>query len=155
MLPYHFQSEDFALSEDGIHLLRNKFNFKTISYDQVTNATMQKAVEIKRPMVILVAGILMLVFAVKQILWVFWMFNNPHESRIYIESIVVPVIPGLLGIYCVYSAIRKGPVLTVAADKATYKLRLRAIEKGNQLPELTKYLDAKLKLRLHISPSIS
>jgi hypothetical protein len=139
MTPYQFHSEDFALSKAGIHLIRNKFNFETIDYDEVTKAHIRREAEIKRPTIILCLGIAMIFFAVRQALWAWGLF-----------SIVMPVIAGALGIYCVYSALKKGPVLKIVAGNKIYKLRLRSIIKGNQYPGLANYLETKLGSKLNI-----
>src|SRR5215475_14273916 len=59
MPPYHLQSEDFALSDEGVHLLRSGFNFKTIPYNEIKQATLRRDVEIKRPLIILCLGLAM------------------------------------------------------------------------------------------------
>jgi len=155
MTPYQFQSEDFALSDTGIHLLRNKFNFKTISYDEVTKASILRGSEIKRPLIILLLGIAMIVFAIKQSLYVYWLFTNPRAYTIYIESIVIPVIPAALGIYCLFSALKKAPVFKLEDGKMSHKLRLRSFLKNNQYPELRSYLNTKLGPRLYVANDVN
>jgi len=47
MTPSQFQSDDFSLSETGIHLLRNNFNFKTLSYAEITRARVTWSVRLR------------------------------------------------------------------------------------------------------------
>ena len=131
MTPYQFQFEDFALSDEGVHLLRNRFNFKTIAYDQIETAIVDRRTEIKNALLVFILGAVMLCFAFYQSRWVFQLFNDPHTYKIYIESIVIPLFPAALGIYCIYIALRKGPVLILKEQGETHTLRLRtAVKKG-------------------------
>jgi len=154
MNPYHLQVEDFALSEKGIHLLRNNFNFKTVGYNDVKSATVTKATEVRNAPIILCLGIAMLLFAFYQSRWVLYLFSDPSVHRIYIESIILPLIATSLGIYCVYSSLRKGPILKLEDEHTTHKLRLREIYKKKMVPEFEKFLRDQLGPRLLIDPSI-
>ena len=44
---YDIHAKDFALSADGVHLLRNRFNYKTISFNDINAAGFKRAVETK------------------------------------------------------------------------------------------------------------
>ncbi len=145
---YQFQSEDFALSDSGIHLLRNRFNFKTIPYEEIKNAAIEKTTEIKNAPIILVLGVLMVCFSFYQCLWVVELFTNPQLHPISIEAIVLPIIPAFLGVYCMYIALKKGPVLTLEEGNKKHKLRLRSVVKNNLTLEFEKYLNSKLGIRL-------
>jgi len=150
MNPYQFQSEDFALSADGVHLLRNRYNFKTITYDEINEAVIERSAEIRNAPVTLILGILMVLFAFYQSRWVIGLFIHP-EGTIYIESIVLPVIPAFLGIYCIYIAIRKGPMLRLETETKSHKMRLRSFFKNDQSIELEKYLAQHLGSRLCVN----
>jgi hypothetical protein len=58
------------------------------------------------------------------------------------------VIPAFLGVYCIYTAIRKGPVLILEEGPRKYKLRLRQVVKNNLALDLEKHLDSYLGGRL-------
>ena len=144
MNPYHYQSEDFALSDDGVHLLRNRYNYKTIAYSEVEKATIRRAVEVKNSPVLLALGTIFLAFAFYQSRWVIDLFNDPTVYHIYIESIVLPVLPAAIGVYCLYTGLRKGPVLLLSIGNSVQKLRLRSLYKQGVMPDVEKYLDRKL-----------
>jgi hypothetical protein len=147
MTLYQFQFEDFALSEDGIHLLRNRFNFKTIKYADVKLASVKNTTEIKNAPIVMILGIAMVCFAFYQTRWVIGLFNDPKVYHIYIESIVLPIIPAVLGVYCIYIAARKGPVLLLDEGAKKHKLRLRAVIKNNLVDDFEKYLAGQLGAR--------
>ena len=148
---YQFQLEDFALSDSGVHLLRNGFNFKTISYNDVTMAYVDKTTEIKNAALVMILGAAMVCFAFYQSRWVIGLFTDPKVWRINMESILLPVIPAFLGIYCIYTAARKGPVLILEEGTRKYRLRLRAVVKTNVATDLEKYLTRQLGARLIIA----
>jgi len=53
---YDFTSKDFALSAEGVHLLRNGFNHKTISFYDVEKATFKRAADTKNVGLTLMQG---------------------------------------------------------------------------------------------------
>jgi len=143
MNPYQFQFEEFALSEEGVHLLRNGFNYKTVYYRETQNATLTKAIEIKNAPVIFALGVLMLLFAFYQSRWVLYLFTDTNYD-IYIESIILPLIALSFGIYCIYTPLRKGPVLLLDDGTSSYKLRLRAVYKSKMAGGVENYLRDRL-----------
>jgi hypothetical protein len=144
MPAYQFQTEDFALSPDGVHLLRNQFNFKTIAYKEIRQARIERSVEIRNAPVIFCIGILLVAFAFYQTRWVIWLFNDPRTFHIDITSILLPIIPLLLGSYCLYVSVRKGPVLRLQEGTRVHKLRLRPAVKENLTAELERCMAAQL-----------
>lgn len=154
MSPYQFQSEDFALSPTGVHLLRNGFNFKTIAYEDIRQASIQRSAEIRNAPVVLIIGILLVTFAFYQCRWVIELFEDPHTYQIDIETILLPFIPAALGIYCIYAALRRSPVLIVKEAGRTYRLRLRATVKESQTAEMERLLKTYLVSTLEIDPSV-
>src|ERR1700733_8471085 len=98
MSPYQFQLQDFALSDNGVHLLRNRFNFKTIKYEEIKSATIKKTTEIRNASLILAFGIALLCFAFYQCRWIVELFTNPQVYKIYIETIIIPIFPAFLGV---------------------------------------------------------
>lgn len=147
---YIFESTDFALSDKGIHLLRNRYNYKTIEYNMVDKATIKKGAEIKNVVPCLVIGICLLGFAILQTRHMINIFNDPSVTIIYIEAIVLPVLPGLVGIYLVYIAVKKGIVLIIDTGTKKYKLRLRDFIKDNTKEKVIKYLTEKLSYKISL-----
>lgn len=147
---YSFESTDFALSDKGIHLLRSGYNYKTIEYNMVDKATIKRGAEINNVNLCLVIGICLFGFAIMQTRLVINLFNDPSVTKIYIESIVLPVLPGLVGIYFVYIAVKKGIVLIIETGSKEYKLRLRDFIKDNTKEKVIKYLTEKLSYKISL-----
>jgi hypothetical protein len=151
---YDIQSKDFALSAQGIHLLRNRFNYKTINYDDVRKATFARAAETKNVVLTLIAGVLLVAFAMYNAIGVYENFHDPKVHRIYIESIVLPVLPLLLGLYCIYTAVKKVPSLIIELENQKHTLSVQDIYKAELVGVLEAYLKEKLRTRFYDSPSL-
>jgi len=144
MTHYHFVSEDFALSDEGIHLLRNSFNYKTIPYNQVKKAVAGRGTEVKRPLLIIGFGMLLLWFGGSVAAALYRQWLQPTVYHIDIKIIILPLLPFLVGMYCFFMAFKKGPVLKVEEERAVHSLRLRTFYKKKQQAALLEYLSARL-----------
>ena len=144
MSSYDFEATDFALSNKGVHLLRSGYNYTTIEYESIEKATIKRGPEINNVVLVFVLGIGLVAYALFQSLYVLGLFKNPDVRVIYIESIVLPVLPGLLGFYLIYIATKKGPILIIETSKTKQKLRLRDLIKSNKMEDLRNYLSQKL-----------
>jgi hypothetical protein len=154
MSRYDFEATDFALSKSGIHLLRDRYNYKTIEYKEVNKATIKRAPEINNYLVILIFGIALIAFAVKVTVGIIRLLKSPDVEVIYIEHIVLPVIPGLLGFYMLWNALRRGPVLFIETNTSKHKLRLREFKKNNNVVKLLTYLRSNLYCQFSIEDEI-
>lgn len=68
--------------------------------------------------------------------------------ELYIESIILPVLPGLVGIYLVYIANKKGMMLIIKTPDSVKKLRLGGLAKQGNEQNTVVYLGEKLTGRL-------
>lgn len=141
---YYFELEDFAVSGTSIHLLRNRFNFKTIDYNEIEAASVERGPEFRNGPIIMLLGIALVCFAFYQSMWIVDLFNDHELYTIHINSILLPVIPGFLGIYCLYTALRRGPLLVLQKGNRIYRLRLRSAVRDNSIGELGAFLSEKL-----------
>ncbi len=44
---YKYEAEQFGISEKSLHLLRNRFNYKTIDFNQIDSITIKKGKTMK------------------------------------------------------------------------------------------------------------
>ena len=155
MNAYNFETTDFALSDIGIHLLRSRFNYKTIEFEKIENAMIKRGSEINNVFVSLLLGIALAVFAVFQTMYVIGLFKNPSVHQIQAESILLPLLPAFAGFYLIYVATKKSPVLIIKFDGTKKKLRLKDFRKTNKMNDLKNYLKEKLTHRLLIEEDIN
>jgi hypothetical protein len=154
MNKYEYELNDFALSESGIHLLRNTYNYKTIAFHDIKRARIKRAVEIKNPILSLVVGIALISFSALKCLSLYKDFNDPSLHIIYIESIILPVLPGLIGIYFAYASMKKGLILQVEQGSERYKLSLKEAQKSKDVGNLKLFLKEKLSSKLETEASL-
>jgi hypothetical protein len=145
MPPYHFETSQFGISDQGIHLLRNRFNYQTINFDQVGRLTIEKGKALKHWPLTLIIGIALITFAVYYSLALFNILSDEQGPAIDIYEIVAPLMPFLLGLFCVYFALRKETILKVSTSQMREKrLSLSELEKGKEMDNFQNFLKAKL-----------
>ena len=154
MANYDIESKDFASSSVGIHLLRNRFNYKTISFYDIHKTTFTKAVETKNVVLTLIVGALLVAFAVFQAIGVYEEFCDPSVHHIYIQSILLPVLPLLVGLSCVYLGVKKIPLLIIELENEKHKLSLRDIIDSGRMEALETYLKEKLREKFYDSTAL-
>lgn len=54
---YYFETDQLGISETGIHLLRNRFNYETIEYSSIQEIRIEKGKQIKNWLLVLLLGI--------------------------------------------------------------------------------------------------
>ena len=123
---YTFETPEFGLSDSGLHLLRSGYNYQTIDYNDIREATLKRAVAVKNGLLVLAIGLALIVVAVYQAAHVYNLFTAPEAHTVYIESIALPVLPLLLGNYCIYVSLKKTTVLQVSYSGGSIKLPLKS-----------------------------
>ncbi len=152
MINYYFETREFGISDNGIHLLRSRFNYETVHFDQVDSLTIEKGKELNNWIVILIIGLGLVGFSLYYSLRLFNIIDNNEVNVIYIEEILVPLIPFMLGGYCLYSSTRNGTILRLKTIKnKTDKFPLRELEKDNRIGQFQDFLKEKLNTKIRIN----
>ena len=152
MNKFYFESREFGVSDNGIHLLRSGFNYETIEFNQVDTLTIERGKELNNWLAILVIGLALLSFAGYYSLGLLNIFGDSEVRVIYIEEILVPLGPFLLGSYCTYTSLRNSTVLRVRTIKnKSGKFSLREFEQENKLGPLQNFLAEKLHTKVRIN----
>ena len=134
MNQYYFETREFGVSDNGIHLLRSRFNYETIEFNQVDYLIIGKGKELNNWLIILLIGLALVSFSVYYSLSLFNIIDNNEVNVIYLEEILVPLIPFMLGGYCLYSSTRNGTILRVKTIKNKVdKFPLKEFERENKL----------------------
>lgn len=149
MSNYDFESKDFALSAEGVHLLRNRFNYKTIDFYDIDKAILTKAAETTNGALCLIAGCLLIAFAIYYAVGIYNDFYNPSVYHIEIQNIVIPVLPLLCGFYCIYIAVKKVPLLVLESKNKQHKFSLKGMIDAGRIDNLRAYLKGKLRERFY------
>lgn len=149
---YLIETREFGLSDKGIHLLRSRFNYQTIDYNAIDELVIEKGKELNNWALLLVIGLGLLLFSFWYSFRLFKILDRSEVRVIYIEEIIVPVIPFLAGLYFMYSSNRNG-ITMKARTKGTWqkKLSLADIEKDKNMDKLTSILRDNLQGRLKLN----
>lgn len=144
MSHYTFETARFGLSDEGLHLLRSGHNYKTLAYPDIRKAILKKGVAIKNWLLVLLLGIGLISFAVYQAAHLYHLFMDPNTHKVYIESILLPVLPLILGNYCIYVSLKRTTILKVRYHGGKVKLPLGELFSTNEAIEVTAFLQEKL-----------
>lgn len=152
MNEYLFETSEFGLSDKGIHLLRSRFNYETIDYADVSALTIEKGKELNNWLVILIIGLGLFSFAVYYTFRLFSVLTNHEVAVISTEEILVPLIPFMMGGYCIYSSTRNSTVLRIKTVKdKRNKLSLKELAKDNKLQDLQQFLKDRVSTKLTVN----
>jgi hypothetical protein len=145
---YLFQSSEFAVSDNGIHLLRSGFNYRTIRWGEVDSIKIRKGKELHNSWIILLLGsILLAVGAYLTIRTIDILMHKEYAGR-YIKMLLFLLIP-FIGIYLLNNSMRTGIIMSVnyAASKKEM-FPLTEIIQQNRLNEFKSLMTAKLGTRV-------
>jgi uncharacterized membrane protein YqjE len=152
MPPYKFTTNEFGISETGIHLLRSNFNYKTIDLKDITLIEIKKGKLINNWMLIFLLGISLITFSLYCVFKLVIAFNDDSVRHIFIEQIILPVLPLLLGGFCVNASVRKGMIITIRTNGKDTSYPLEDLIKKNEYEDFinylksNKYLNSKLNI---------
>ncbi|UOQ73720.1 hypothetical protein [Hymenobacter cellulosilyticus] len=143
------------MDEHSIYFLRNRFRYASLPLREAT-LYVQRGADIRNWRLMLAFGLGLIGFGLWYAGLIVAFFRSDAGGRIYIEEIVVPVIPVLLGIFAVVMALRRGPVLRVQeASGASRTVSLRAVEKNGRLTRLLDFLQAQVPAgQLHVAAEV-
>jgi len=150
MSSYHFETSEFGISDTGIHYLRSRFNYKTVPYTEIHSVRIERGKDMNNWMIVLSLGIAAVAFGLYYLYRLYVFFFEISESRtISLEQMIIPVIPLLVGGYCIYGATRNSIVIRFTDGQGKRdKLSLRELQKNNQLEEFLPILQQHLGTRL-------
>jgi hypothetical protein len=141
---YSFSTTYFGLSSQGIHLLRNGYNYKTIGFEDITSMEIRNGWEMKNWLWVLLVGVLLAGYGIFDIFQIIGLLNNPTVHDIKIQRLLIPVFPLLLGVYSIVVALRTTRIMEVKCKDKTHYFSLRELIKSNQL---SLFVDEMRKVR--------
>ena len=140
---YTYEAERFAVSENGLHLLRNRFNYETITWNTIETVEVRDGKDLRNWLWVLFVGVALAGYAVYDIFYIFFIFNDPNTHVIYTQRLVLPVIPLSLGLYSIFIALRNTRVMVIKGTTKTYSLSLRYLIKSSKYSEFISFMQKK------------
>lgn len=145
MEKYQYETEKVGFTAEGIHLLRNKFNYQTIHYADVKEIRLDKGRQIKNWLVTLVLGVVLLslgFFLGFSVIYAY--FFDDDVRRFYAEQFAAPVIPLFLGAYALYICFQTGYLLVINADAKSQKIPVGNFDVKYDIDQFKGYLSQYL-----------
>lgn len=151
MASYDFQTKEFGISNQGIHLLRSGFNHRTITFSEIESARIVKGMKIRNGWLVFLLGTIMIVFGVYLSIGTInaLMSGNiePRHARM-IMFLFIPIIGG----YFTYNSLQMGLVLKIDCSNGDRDMfPLDEIIKKKKVKELRAYLVDKLGTRVQVA----
>ena len=151
MTTYIFQTEEFGISDNGIHLLRSGFNYRTIRFEEIKRIQIEKGKELHNWWVIFIIGAALIGLGIYLSIGIIKVLIEGNVAPRHARMIFLLLIPAVGG-YFVYNSLQTGLVLKIDClngDKDMFPLR--EIVKGKKLKELKTYLKDKIGTRVQVS----
>ncbi|RYZ88392.1 MAG: hypothetical protein EOP04_09500 [Proteobacteria bacterium] len=144
IIEHKYSDTDFALSEEGMHLLRNGYCYQTVPYGEIEAVSFRNVSPVRSPLLALIIGIAFIGLSLLQAFRVYQQFHDPTVNKIYIEAIVVIVLPLLMGVYLLYVSLKNELLLIVKTGGRTRKLSVKGLRTSGKLAEAEHFLSEKL-----------
>tara|TARA_R110000796_G_scaffold77585_1_gene173296 strand:- start:18992 stop:19423 length:432 start_codon:yes stop_codon:yes gene_type:complete len=141
MANYLFQNRDFGITELGIYLLRNGYNYKTLPFSDISSVEITRGNVLKNRMLLIIIGSGMLLFACYHFFRIYIFFNTAVGESFNVEEILIPFSLLTLGTYILYASFKQELILKVCAGQQ-FKFSIKDLD----TVELTSYLKQKAKL---------
>ncbi len=135
---YDFETEQFGLSKSSIHLLRNRFNYKTIDFVNIDSVVIKKGKELKNWVWVLIVGLGLLIFVMFDLIRIYEYYQESFV--IYIERLLIPFFPLLLGLYSVMLSFRSSQIMIVKNGNKKHHLSLRKFIKSNNYKDFIVFI---------------
>lgn len=141
---YIFKDPYFGVSEDGIHLLRNGYNYKTIGFHEIRLIEFKRGRSIKNWWGLLLFGLFLFSIGIYSAYALVHFFSDDEGGHIYIEEILIPFFPILIGGLALYKALIQERIIVIwlLSDK-NLVFSIKALEKGGKFPEMLQFLSTK------------
>src|ERR1044072_5920717 len=140
MTNYQFQTNEFGISNDGIHLLRSGFNYETIGFSEISKIKIERGREIHNWFLVFIIGAVLIIGGVYlsiQTIKILIEGNVAPRNARMIFILLIPVVGGLF----VYNALQTGTVLKIEYSNGKKDMfPLRIISKEKKLNEFKAFL---------------
>ena len=149
-----FTTDYIDINENGIDLLRSRFPFMHIGYEQINGIVLKDGYLLKNRLIILVLGFFCISLCTKLIMSVlpneaFGTYSlHIYNFRSMQFIFFFPLLLLLFGVYCIFQSFKKSKLLVIKVDAHTYNIRIPEIQKQNNLDEMIQFLNKKVHLEI-------
>ena len=149
MSTYNFETREFAVSDAGIHLLRDRYNYRTIRFSEINQITIEKGKETPNWIGAFMLGTAILYAAVDFSMITIYNFISGNVDTRQVHMFVFLLLFGCAGGCFVYSSLQHGVVLRISYKNGKRdKFPLKEIIMQDRFDDLLFILTSKLESRL-------
>ena len=142
MLSYKFETDQFGISDTGIHLLRSGYNYDTIEFSKIDELFIAKGRQISNWTLALAFGLLLVsvgLYVLYHVLYEYFIGDRIHIF--HVEQFAFPIIPLIIGTYTIYVALKIGLVLKAIIGNKTVNFPIDKLSKQSQIEEFIVFLN--------------
>ncbi|MBK8367190.1 MAG: hypothetical protein IPL10_07160 [Bacteroidetes bacterium] len=139
---YKFETDQFGISDTGIHLLRSGYNYETIEFSNMDELSILKGRQISNWALALMFGLLLVsvgLYVLYHVLYEYFIGNRIHIF--HVEQFAFPVIPLIIGTYTIFVALKNGLVLKALIGNKTLNFPIDKLSKQSQIDEFIVFLN--------------
>ncbi len=146
-----FSNPAVIINDNGIDLLRNRFAYRHLDFPEILEFRIEDGHLLKNRWIIFAAGIGLYAGAIKLVMPILQIGESiisegTHANlRGLSEILGLPFLLFLFGVYCIYQSQIKSKILVVETESEHIHIRIREIEKTNQIQELDVFLAQKVR----------
>jgi len=149
MSTYNFETREFAVSDAGIHLLRDRYNYRTIRFSEINQITIEKGKETPNWIGAFMLGTAVIYAAVDFSLMTIDSFISGNGNTRLVQMLVFLLLIGCAGGCFVYSSLQHGVVLRVSyKNRKRDRFPLREIIMQDRFDDLMFMLTSKIGSRI-------
>jgi hypothetical protein len=150
MTNYRFETTEFGISDTGVHLLRNGYNYKTIDFSQINRIRIENGKELHNWGLILAIGATLIVAGIYLSIGTISVLAKGDIKPVHAKIVFLLFIPAA-GAYFVYNSLQTGLLLKFDYSNGSKgMLPLRELIKTQKLSSLKTFLSEKLGSRSQI-----
>ncbi|BDD08884.1 hypothetical protein FUAX_13160 [Fulvitalea axinellae] len=140
---YDFRTKEFGLTDEGVHLLRNGFNYKTLPFGELESLRISEGKDSNNWVLVLAVGLGCVGGSLYGMYMLYNFLTSPWPGKINIEVIISVFILLMFGGYMVYFSLKSGPLILISHKGKRYKFPLRELVKAGTLDAFTSWLKEK------------
>lgn len=152
---HQIETEYFRFSQEGVQILRSRFPYKTVTYNEIAKIHLIKGIRVKRPILVLIFGLLIIISSFYLMLFTSGflesLFNYEAVTRSYyaFKGFGLFLLMGgfllVFGSVAIYHAIIPTWVLRLELNDGSRNIMsLKELIKTNKVLKLVQLLETKL-----------
>lgn len=141
MQRYQFKTQQFGITGDEIHLLRNGFNYEQIKFSEINTIVIEEGREINNWLLILLLGIVLVIPGIYVLVNIGNVWNYENYKARQMWGILMLLLMPVTGGYFIFNALQMSVIFRIRYRGGRSKrYSLREIQKSGELESFKKFI---------------